>query len=87
MIDASSAEFAGADRFREEAARKSQREAVDQEAREVEAAEAAHAVQPVVTAEVPAFGALGERSGESEVHPLQRDGRPGTGSGRGAASW
>jgi hypothetical protein len=50
-LDASSAEFAVGDRFREEAARKSQREAVDQEAREMEAAQAA---QPVVTAEAEA---------------------------------
>jgi hypothetical protein len=58
VIDASSAEFAAADRFREEAARKSQGEAVDQEAREMEAAaadaEAAQAPQAVLTAEAEA---------------------------------
>ena len=37
MIDATTAEFAAGDRFREEAAQKIQREAVDQEARETEA--------------------------------------------------
>ena len=59
MIDATTEEFAAGDRFREEAARKSQRVAVDQKAREMEAAEAeaaeaAHTVEPVVTAEAEA---------------------------------
>ena len=58
MIDATTEEFAAGDRFRAEAARKSQREAVDQAVREMQAAEAdaeaAHAVQPVVTAEAEA---------------------------------